>query len=314
MEMYIAADMPDRDPYWCEPWPSAVAMSAELLQRPDLVAGKRVCELGCGLGLAGLAAAVAGASRACVRACGLAVHTCAKQSTLDLPAPELHFLCALPLPGISQRCLGCWLASPLAATRLTAPTRVCPLLPEHAGAAEVVLLDREPLALQCALLNASLNGLPTAVASASGSGGGGGVQPPSLQQLLPHLQAADAAQLVEWQHLMKQQHLEQQQAGAAASSPATSSSSSSGDSSSDSNSTSSSSRSSSRAPGVVRAEQFDWSQPVTLQPHDVMLVCDCLYEHFSVQASPSVQRSVQSVLCRAVGCSACVLFRGPATC
>ena len=64
MEMYIAADMPDRDPYWCEPWPSAVAMSAELLQRPQLVAGKRVCELGCGLGLAGLAAAMAGA-RAC---------------------------------------------------------------------------------------------------------------------------------------------------------------------------------------------------------------------------------------------------------
>jgi predicted nicotinamide N-methyase len=60
MEMYIAADMPDRDPYWCEPWPSAVAMSAELLQRPQLVAGKRVCELGCGLGLAGLAAAMAG--------------------------------------------------------------------------------------------------------------------------------------------------------------------------------------------------------------------------------------------------------------
>ncbi len=46
----------------CEPWPSALAMSAELLGRPHLVARQQVCELGCGLGLAGLAAAVAGAT------------------------------------------------------------------------------------------------------------------------------------------------------------------------------------------------------------------------------------------------------------
>lgn len=48
------------NPFRCEPWPSAIAMSEQLLQRRDLVAGRRVCELGCGLGLAGLAAAVAG--------------------------------------------------------------------------------------------------------------------------------------------------------------------------------------------------------------------------------------------------------------
>jgi hypothetical protein len=172
--------------------------------------------------------------------------------------------------------------------RLTAANLVLRVLLEHAGAAEVVLLDREPLALQCALLNASLNGLQTAVAPPSS--GGSRVQPPSLQQLLPHLQAADAAQLVEWQHLVKQQQTEAA-AAAAAASPVSSSSSSS-----------SSSGSSGRAPGVVRAEQFDWSQPVTLQPHDVMLVCDCLYEHFSVQASPVC--SVQCCAERAVQCSA----------
>lgn len=61
MEMYIQAGQADRDPYWCEPWPSAIAMSEQLLRRPELVRGKRACELGCGLGLAGLAAAVAGA-------------------------------------------------------------------------------------------------------------------------------------------------------------------------------------------------------------------------------------------------------------
>ena len=181
MEMYIAAGHCDRDPYWCEPWPSALAMAEQLLQRRELVAGRSVCELGCGLGLAGLAAAVA-------------------------------------------------------------------------GAAEVVLLDREPLALQCALLNAALNGLTTA-------GGGGGVQPPSLEELLPHLQPDDVARLQEHQQGLEeqrrqqqQQQQEQQQGGAAAA-------------------------------GVVRAEVFDWSQPITLPPHDACLACDVLYEAFSVQAS-----------------------------
>lgn len=41
-------------------WPSAVFMAEELLGRPELVAGKTVCEVGCGLGLAGLAAALSG--------------------------------------------------------------------------------------------------------------------------------------------------------------------------------------------------------------------------------------------------------------
>lgn len=75
------AGIMDADPYWCRTWPSAVALASELLARPELVRGKRVADLGCGLGLAGIAAACA-------------------------------------------------------------------------GAAEVVLLDREPLALQCALLSA----------------------------------------------------------------------------------------------------------------------------------------------------------------
>lgn len=85
MEMYIAAGQGDRDPYWTCVWPSSVAMAEEILARPELVAGRRVADLGCGLGVGGVAAAMA-------------------------------------------------------------------------GAAEVVLLDREPLAIQCALINAKLNG------------------------------------------------------------------------------------------------------------------------------------------------------------
>ena len=44
-------------PYWAELWPAALALAGAL---PE-VAGSRVCELGCGLGLPSLAAAARGA-------------------------------------------------------------------------------------------------------------------------------------------------------------------------------------------------------------------------------------------------------------
>lgn len=92
MQMYIDLGQCDRDPYWTCLWPSSIAMFQELVsQRPHLVAGRRVADLGCGLGVGGLAAAFAGAS-------------------------------------------------------------------------EVVFLDREPLALQCSLINAALNGFENAIA------------------------------------------------------------------------------------------------------------------------------------------------------
>ena len=48
------------DPYWCRPWPSALMLATALTQQPHLVRGLRVLELGCGLGLCGIAAAKAG--------------------------------------------------------------------------------------------------------------------------------------------------------------------------------------------------------------------------------------------------------------
>jgi predicted nicotinamide N-methyase len=48
------------DPYWTRVWPSAIALAQQLLQRPQLVAGKKVADLGAGLGVAGIAAALAG--------------------------------------------------------------------------------------------------------------------------------------------------------------------------------------------------------------------------------------------------------------
>lgn len=50
----------DRDPYWCRVWPSALALARLILQNPKLVAGKSVCDIGAGLGLTGIAAALAG--------------------------------------------------------------------------------------------------------------------------------------------------------------------------------------------------------------------------------------------------------------
>ena len=41
----------DRDPYWARLWSSALVTARELLQNPDLVKGKRVCDLGAGLGM-----------------------------------------------------------------------------------------------------------------------------------------------------------------------------------------------------------------------------------------------------------------------
>ena len=45
-------------PYWAELWPSAVALARVIGRRP--LTGRRVIELGCGLGLPAIAAAVAG--------------------------------------------------------------------------------------------------------------------------------------------------------------------------------------------------------------------------------------------------------------
>jgi predicted nicotinamide N-methyase len=55
-----SADPPD-PPYWALPWIGARAIAARLLTAPP-AATTRVLEIGCGLGLAGVAAGIAGAS------------------------------------------------------------------------------------------------------------------------------------------------------------------------------------------------------------------------------------------------------------
>jgi predicted nicotinamide N-methyase len=41
LDHYVSLGM-DRDPYWCRPWPAAIALAHTLLQRPELVAGVAV--------------------------------------------------------------------------------------------------------------------------------------------------------------------------------------------------------------------------------------------------------------------------------
>ena len=54
----------ERIPYWAELWPSAVALSHYLVSHLDLE-GRRVLELGCGLGLVSVVAALQGARVLC---------------------------------------------------------------------------------------------------------------------------------------------------------------------------------------------------------------------------------------------------------
>ena len=54
----------ERLPYWAELWPSAVALSHYLVRHLDL-RGRRVLELGCGLGLVSVVAALQGARVLC---------------------------------------------------------------------------------------------------------------------------------------------------------------------------------------------------------------------------------------------------------
>lgn len=50
----------ERIPYWAELWPSAIGMVQYLLRHPELVSGHSVLEIGCGLGLPGIAAGMLG--------------------------------------------------------------------------------------------------------------------------------------------------------------------------------------------------------------------------------------------------------------
>jgi predicted nicotinamide N-methyase len=61
LDELLAEENPDegRLPFWAQLWPAGVALARAIVTRP--LAGQRVLELGCGLGLVGVTAALAGA-------------------------------------------------------------------------------------------------------------------------------------------------------------------------------------------------------------------------------------------------------------
>jgi predicted nicotinamide N-methyase len=61
LDELLAEEDPDEDrlPFWAELWPSGVALARAIATRP--LTGRRVLELGCGLGLVSVTAALAGA-------------------------------------------------------------------------------------------------------------------------------------------------------------------------------------------------------------------------------------------------------------
>lgn len=96
LDFYIAQGLGDADPFWSAIWPSSIALARYVLRNPHLVRGKRVIDVGCGLGLGGIGAVLAGA--ASVQLADrepLALH-CALQSA------EANGLFPLPL-GATER-------------------------------------------------------------------------------------------------------------------------------------------------------------------------------------------------------------------
>jgi predicted nicotinamide N-methyase len=62
LDELLAEDDPDEDrlPFWAQLWPSGTALAQAIASRP--LTGRRVLELGCGLGLVAVTAALAGAT------------------------------------------------------------------------------------------------------------------------------------------------------------------------------------------------------------------------------------------------------------
>lgn len=59
-QLDVQPGVPEPDVYWSQVWPPA-SLLGQFILRSDRFAGRRVVELGCGIGLPGLAAAAAGA-------------------------------------------------------------------------------------------------------------------------------------------------------------------------------------------------------------------------------------------------------------
>jgi predicted nicotinamide N-methyase len=77
----MAAPDPEQNlPYWAELWPSGIALAAKIAREPGALSGKRVLELGCGLGVTAIAALRAGAELLVTDYAQAALDLCALNS------------------------------------------------------------------------------------------------------------------------------------------------------------------------------------------------------------------------------------------
>lgn len=105
---YVAAHNGGRSPYWAFPWSGGLALAHHLVAHPDLVAGKRILDLGAGGGVVGITAARTGAASVlaaetdplAVTALGLNAAAngveleIVETDLLDGTAPDVDLICA----------------------------------------------------------------------------------------------------------------------------------------------------------------------------------------------------------------------------
>lgn len=90
-------------PYWAYPWAGGVALARHILDRPDIVRGRRVLDLGAGSGIVAIAAARSGAIEVCaaeidhIALAALGVNAAANGVSITPIADDLTAGPALPV-------------------------------------------------------------------------------------------------------------------------------------------------------------------------------------------------------------------------
>lgn len=139
--MRLAQADPDfGSPYWARPWGGGLALARHVLDHPDVVADKRVLDLGAGSGLVAIAAALAGARQ--VRAVDVdpyavtATRLNAAANGVTLETVQADLVDGAP-PDVDLMLVGDLFYEPVLAGRVEAHLKRC-------GAAGIAVLIGDP--------------------------------------------------------------------------------------------------------------------------------------------------------------------------